>query len=188
MLPSCVMSGLPFRVDDWAFADLHDAVARHEAHFARGTNQFDVRPLVHVVMHIIGDLAEQDTFFLQYAMSLTHEGREGVSKRVMVLFGGTHCETESGTKVFFLVLSLVRDVWRIVYDYVKGCIPKRHCCVISYEAGMVTRVNVYADNGTLAASPKPPSVNSGIENFVGPLAGVKVKQSLDQFGVFPKPN
>jgi len=86
VLPPGVVSRLPLRVDDWALADLHDAVTRHEARLACGVYQLDVGPLVTVVVHVVGDLAEQYAFFLQYAIGFTHERRERVSKRVMVLF------------------------------------------------------------------------------------------------------
>src|SRR5271155_826475 len=86
VLPPCMVSRLPLRVDDWAFAYFHDAVARHEARLACGTYQLDVGPLVTVMVHIIGDLAEQYALLPQYAIGFTYERRERVSKRVVVLF------------------------------------------------------------------------------------------------------
>jgi hypothetical protein len=58
VLPSSMVSRLPFWVDDWAFTDLHDAVARHKVRLTRSRYQLDVSPLVTVMMHIVGDLTE----------------------------------------------------------------------------------------------------------------------------------
>ena len=86
MLPSAVVRFLPFGVDDWSFANLHYAIAWHESDSARRIYQIDMRPLIAMVMDIIGDLAEQNAFSLQYAIRLAKEWWERVSESVMVFF------------------------------------------------------------------------------------------------------
>jgi hypothetical protein len=58
MLPSAVVGRFPLRVDDWSISNFDDAVARHKGHLPCGIYQFDVRPLVAVMVNIISDLAK----------------------------------------------------------------------------------------------------------------------------------
>lgn len=74
----------PLRVNDWPFTNLHNAVARHEADFAGGVNEFYVRPLIPVMVNVVRDLAEQNAFALQYAMGFAKERWEGVSESIVI--------------------------------------------------------------------------------------------------------
>jgi hypothetical protein len=65
VLPSTVVRDLPFRVDNRTLADLHDAIARCKTHRARRLDQLNVRPLVSVIMNVVGDLAKQETVWTE---------------------------------------------------------------------------------------------------------------------------
>lgn len=58
MLSPGVMRHFPFRVDDRSLANLDDAIARSKADLLAGLDQFDVRPLVTMVVDVIGDFGE----------------------------------------------------------------------------------------------------------------------------------
>ena len=62
MLTPAVVCRFPFRIDDRPLADLHDAIARGEANRTSRVDQFNVRPLISMVMNVIGDLGEQHPF------------------------------------------------------------------------------------------------------------------------------
>jgi len=58
MLSSTVMGCFPSGVDNRRGASLYDAITRTETCFIRGSNQFDMRPLILVVVNIIRNLTE----------------------------------------------------------------------------------------------------------------------------------
>jgi hypothetical protein len=62
MLAPTVMRHLPFRINDRPFSHLDDTVAGSKAHLSRSDDKFNVRPLVTVIVDIIRDLAQKDTF------------------------------------------------------------------------------------------------------------------------------
>ena len=80
------MSRFPLWVDDWALSNLYDTVAGHKTDRTRSVDQFDVRPLVPVMMYIVGDLAEQDTLFLQHTEGFPQEGWKCMGECVLVFF------------------------------------------------------------------------------------------------------
>jgi hypothetical protein len=67
MLPASVVRVFPFRIfriDDGTAPDLDDAVARTEASLSRSFNEVHMRPIISVMMNVVGDLAQQDSFRL----------------------------------------------------------------------------------------------------------------------------
>jgi hypothetical protein len=57
-----VVSRFPPRVNNWALADFHDAVTGAESHIGGCASDLYVRPLISVVVYVVGDLAEKNTF------------------------------------------------------------------------------------------------------------------------------
>ena len=58
VLSSGVVRHFPFRVDDWTLANLDDAIARGKTDLLAGLNQFDMRPLVAMIVDVVGDFSE----------------------------------------------------------------------------------------------------------------------------------
>ena len=58
MLPAAVMGHFPSGVNNRGRAGLDNAIASAEPYGDPGLNQFNMRPLVLMVMYVIGDLAE----------------------------------------------------------------------------------------------------------------------------------
>jgi len=58
MLPPSVVRVFPFRIDDRTVPDLDNAIARAEAGLSRSFDEIDVRPILTVMMNVVGDLAE----------------------------------------------------------------------------------------------------------------------------------
>jgi len=87
MLSAAMVCVLPFRVDDRSLANFNYAVTRHQTYFTGGNDKFDVRPLIAMMVNVVGDLAQQNAFGLQHAESLFHERWEGVCERVLVFLG-----------------------------------------------------------------------------------------------------
>ena len=100
MLPPTVMSDLPSRVYDRPLANLDNAVASSEPNLLSGLNKLYVRPLVPVIMNVVGNLGEEDPLISQDPKSFANKPRIGVSKGVTVLFRRTGTEAEARLKVF----------------------------------------------------------------------------------------
>ena len=88
-MSSGMVCHLPFRVYDRSFPNLHDAIARLKADNTSGICEFNVSPLITVVVNIVCDLGEQDAFGPQYPIGFTEKRRERVRKSVAVLFRGS---------------------------------------------------------------------------------------------------
>jgi hypothetical protein len=58
MLPARVVRDLPLWVDNRTRPDLDNAVACTEARLSRSFDEVQVRPIIAVMMNIVGDLAE----------------------------------------------------------------------------------------------------------------------------------
>ena len=86
MLPARVVRVLPFRIDNRTISDLDNTVARTKAGLSRRFDEVHMRPVVLVMMDVVGDLTEQNSFRLQDAMRLTDEGWVRVRESVLVLF------------------------------------------------------------------------------------------------------
>ena len=120
-----MVSHVPLRVDDGAFANPDDAVARLEARVSCCLNQLDVGPLVAMVMDIVSNLAEQNSLVLQYAVGFLNKRWEGMSEGVALFLRRLFSEAETFVEVFLLIPPLVRDVRRVVDHHVKEVISKR---------------------------------------------------------------
>jgi len=66
---------LPFRVYDRSFADLYDAVAGLKADSPGSVDEFDVSPLIAMVVDIVGNLGQQDAIQLHLSVFLLLEFR-----------------------------------------------------------------------------------------------------------------
>jgi hypothetical protein len=130
MLPPSVVRVFPFRIDDRTVPDLDNAIARAEAGLSRSFDEIDVRPIVTVMMNVVGDFAEQDSFQPQDAVRLPDERRVRMSKSVLVLFRRSQYKPESHVEIFLIILSLIRNVRRVVHDDIHGFIPERHIRVV----------------------------------------------------------
>lgn len=109
-----MMRNLPFRVNYRAFPNFDDAVTCREPSSAASMNQIDMSPLIAMVVNVIGNLAQQDAFIHQNAMSFGHECRIRVCEAVAMLLWRATAQSEPDIEIFGLVTPLVRDMRRIV--------------------------------------------------------------------------
>jgi hypothetical protein len=58
MLPASVVRVFPFRVDDRTVPDLDNAVAGTEAGLSRSLDEVHMRPIITVMMDVVGYLTE----------------------------------------------------------------------------------------------------------------------------------
>ena len=83
MLSPAMMRDFPTRVDNWSGTSLYYAITSSETRTYRSLNQFNVRPLILVMMYVIRDLAEENAFRNQGSVRLAHERwikvREGIA-------------------------------------------------------------------------------------------------------------
>ena len=79
-------------------------------------------------------------------------------------------------------------MWWIIDHDVKTGITERHPRIVSNNRGAVTRVDVYANNWPLAASPKPAPIDGSVQNSTWSLSGIERKQAFDQFCVLSVPH
>jgi hypothetical protein len=86
VLAARMVGRLPLGINDRPFSNLDNAITGLEARSLSCLDQFDVRPLITVVMNVIGDLAEKDPFWLEDPVGFLDERRIRVGKRVSKLF------------------------------------------------------------------------------------------------------
>jgi len=84
MLPPRVMSRFPLGINDWAFADLDDAVAGAKPRFSRSFYEIYVRPIVAMMMDVVCEFAEQNALRLKDAISFGHKRWVRVSKGILI--------------------------------------------------------------------------------------------------------
>lgn len=118
MLTPGVVGRSPLWVDYRALTHLDDEVTWVEANLSRSQRQIDVGPLIAMVMDIVGDFAEQDTFGFKDPVRLTEKVGICVRKVVPTFFWRLKYQPEADIKVLLLVFPLIRDVWRVVNNYV----------------------------------------------------------------------
>jgi len=139
MLASAVMCCFPLRVNDWTLSDLDDAVAREKSDPTCCLNQVNMCPLVAMIVNVVADFAEQDSFGLQHSMRLPQEWRIGVHETVPVLLCRSKHQAKTDIEVLRLVSPLIWNMRWIIYHYVEDVILKRHAGVVTNEAGMMLR-------------------------------------------------
>ena len=71
VLASRVVSNLPTGRHNRAFADFDNAITGAEAARRRSVDELNMRPLITVVVDVIGNLAEKNTLGLQDAIGFT---------------------------------------------------------------------------------------------------------------------
>ena len=75
MLAAAVVGYLPARIDDWTLANLDDAITSSEASRSSCLNLLNVRPLILMSVDVIGNLAKENPFYDEGAISLGHKRR-----------------------------------------------------------------------------------------------------------------
>lgn len=183
-----MMCYFPLWVDDWAFPYLDDAITRNETNYTGCIYQFMVRPLITVVVNIVGNLSEQNPFIPQHSVSLAHEWRERMRERVAVLLRGVKFKAKPLLEILLIVFALIRNMRRIVDDHVITRILKWHVGVVPYHVGVVTWFDVEASHRTLTPPPESSVVYCCVQNFLWAGLGIKIQHSLQQFRVIAEPN
>ena len=150
-----MIGGSPSRINDRTLADLDNAVTGTEPNSGRGLDKIDVRPLILMVVDIIGDLTKQDALGTKHPECFSRKGRIEMREVIAVLFRRAEPEPEARVKVLLLVPPLIRDVWRVVYDYIKGCVFERHRSIVGDNGRAVAPRYVQPNNFTFAAAPEP---------------------------------
>ena len=120
VLTPAVMSSLPLGINDGPLANLNNAITWQKASSARRVNEFDVCPLIAMMVNIIADLAEEQPLGLKDPVRFFQEWWKRMRKRIVVLFRRPDNKSESPIKILSFVLSLVWNMGRIVNDYVKA--------------------------------------------------------------------
>ena len=137
MLPSRVVSLFPFGVYDRPFSNLDDAIAGFESCHSGRLNKLHMRPLVAVIVNVVGDFAKENAFWLQDTESLFNKWRIGVREAVAKFLRGTIAKTEAGVKILGFVFSLIWDMGRIINDHVKRAVREGHSRVIRNNGRLV---------------------------------------------------
>lgn len=84
MLPSAVMGPFPLGIDYGTFSNLDNAIAGRQPRLPRRIDEFNVRPLVAMMMDVVGDFTEQDAFLCEDAIGFAGETRKRVGEGVMI--------------------------------------------------------------------------------------------------------
>ena len=87
MLSPAMVRSLPFWIDDRAAPDFDNTVTRSESYLSRSFDKVDVRPLILVMVNVVGKLAKQNSFFPKHSPSFLQERVKGVGEGVLVFLG-----------------------------------------------------------------------------------------------------
>src|SRR5437899_1378560 len=147
-----------YQAVDIPLSDLHDAVTGGEADFGCSFNQFDVRPLEAVPMHIVGNLAEQDALGFEDTISFSNKFRVQMGEVISICCRRLDDETESAVEILRLVLALIGYVGRIVDNDIKRAVLERHVAVIADHVRVKLRVNVQPHDLSFAPLPESPNI------------------------------
>ena len=159
MLPSRVVSFFPLGVYDRSFSHFDDAIAGFESCHSGRLNKLHMRPLVTVIVNVVGDLAEENAFRLQDSKSLFNERGISVREVVAQFLWGTITETKAGVKILGFVFPLIRDMGRIINDHVKRAVAEGHSRVIRNNRRLVLLLDVQANDAALAVAPETASIH-----------------------------
>ena len=119
MLATGVMRDLPLRGHDRALSDLDYAITGREADLGCGFDQFNVRPLESVPMHVVGNLAEQNALGPENAIRFGYKPWIQMGEVVTICCRRFNDETESAVEILRLILALIGNVGWIVDNHVK---------------------------------------------------------------------
>jgi len=187
VLPPAVMGYLPFRIDNRTLADFDDAITSTKAHHPRGLNEIDVRPLILVVVDVVGDLAKQNAFSLQNPICFLDERRECVAEAVPLLFRRSNHKPKPGVEILEIVFALVRNMGRVINNHVDAASPERHRRIVSDDAGFVLTGNVHADDAALAATPESTTIHGRVQDTPRGCARVERKKPFQKFRIIACP-
>ena len=168
-----MVSRFPFWIDNRTLSGFDDAITRHEACSACSVYKFDVRPLVAMMVNVIGYLGKQYAFILEYSVSFLQERRESVGKCIVVFFGGAQHEAEAFAEIFFVIPALIWNMRRVIHNDFERGVPKRHCRVVRYQGWAVTTLDVQPHYLSLAALPEPAAIHGRVQYLTRLLAGVE---------------
>ena len=116
----------PLRINNRPLAYFHDAVTGQEANFASGIYEFDMCPLITVMVNVIRDLCQQHTLRFQNPISLAQKGGERMREGVVILLRGTDYKTKACVEILGSVSPLIWNVRRIVDNHIEGLAAKWH--------------------------------------------------------------
>ncbi len=187
MLPASMVRGLPLRVDDRAFADLDDAVTCAKAGIDRRPHQLHVRPLVSMVVDVVGDLAKEHTFRAQDAERLSDKRRVEMCEVIAVVGRRPEHQSEPCVEVLRSIAALVRNMGWVIHHHVECARLERQPSVVTNHVGVEFCINVETDDLSITASPEPAAVHRRVENSPRLRGRIKVQDPLEKLGVCPVP-
>ena len=114
-----MMSILPLGINNWPLANLDYAIAWHKTSIESRTYEIDMSPVITMVMNVISQFTEKNSLGSQNPVGLPYERRKRVRERVVILLGGSQHQTKTRIEVLRLVLALVRNMRRVIHNYVK---------------------------------------------------------------------
>src|SRR5215510_7960404 len=120
-----------------------------------------------MVVDIVRDLAQQNAFRTEDPESFPAERRVKVGEVIALLPGRSHAESEASGEVFLLVPSLIWNMRRVVYDYLKSAVLERHRCIVADNGRAMRGLYVQANNFAVGPSPDAAPVYSGVEDQGG---------------------
>ena len=132
-----MVSLFPFGIYDRSLSYFDDAIAGFKSRHSGRLNKLHMRPLVAVIVYVVGDLAKENAFWLQDSKSLSDEWRIGVREVVAQFLWGTITEAKASVKILGFVLSLIWDMGRIINDHVKRAVTEGHLRVIRNNGRIV---------------------------------------------------
>jgi len=183
-----VMRFFPLGVNNGRLAYFHDAIARAEAHCRRGFHQFHVGPLIPMIVNVVGDLTKQNAAISENSVRFADERWVQVRETMAIPGERLQYQAEARIEILCLVFSLIRDVWRIVNNYVKASVLEGHPPVIGNDVRTETGVDVDAKNFSATSLPESSSIERRIKNRSGAPIRIELKHFFEQFTIRAVPN
>lgn len=143
MLTPRMMRVLPLRIDDRTLPDLHNAVAGGKPSGLGSIDELYMRPLVTMMVNVVCNFAEQYSFILEHSKGLSQKQWKRMREGVAIFLGGLQDETKSLVEIFFVVLTLIWDMRRIIYNNIELTVLKEiHVGVVPDEIRLELRIDV----------------------------------------------
>src|SRR6266404_8424377 len=112
-----------------------------------------MRPLILMIVNVVGDLAEQNTVGPQDPHCFLNEQRVKIGERIAVLFWRALTQAKPNIEVLLLVLALIWNVRRIIDNHIKDASRKRHSQVVADNRWAMGGRDVHSDDLALGSPP-----------------------------------
>src|SRR5712692_269134 len=147
-----------------------------------------MRPLILMIVNVVGDLAEQNTVGPQHPYCFFNEQRVKIGEGIAMLFWRALAQAKPSIEVLLLVPALIGNMRRIIDNHIKDASRKRHSHVVANNRWAMGGRYVHPDDLALGPAPKSATVYRGIKDVFWLAVRVEIEHAFQEFAIFAIPN